>query len=836
MISQVQLLPQRYLEALLQASSDAIVLVSSEGLVLDWNPAAETLYGYRRAEALGRPFDSLVFEPNESPVEPSGSRCETVRRNRDGDRIDVAVTRLRLEQGQNLPPLLLDLSHDIRPRKQTERNLRLQNELTRALLEASSHEAGLAQALEAICRSLSWSVGEIWTIDSETGSMRLREAWHRPDPELAAFIEVGEQLLVPRGAGMPGRVWETGRPEWLPDILSDGTFIRLNSARKAGLKGAIALPLCHHGEFVGTVVFLHTHMPGPDERLKTILRTIGAYLAQSIAFQREVDERIRNERNCRAMFESAPLSMAFIDEFGRAVQYNRAFHHLLGRPPCKLMITEIFSLIHPEDRELSLSNFHALLSGEVATTVNEQRLLIEDAGERWVRITASCLQGHTGKPPIVLAMIEDITERKHAEFELARRQEALELANHKLRQQAERIETEVIRRTQQLEDVNHQLEQQAQELIHERNFMEGMIEFLPGTLIYLDSRLVIRRVNPNFSWRFGLTAGEVVGRSLLEIPEDLAETALKELRRILLPDLQQVLATQEPREVRHAGIGTDGDAAASYFDFRLTPVFDYQGRLTGMLVLGTEVSDRVRYLQLQREQIETLRQSDQLKTQFINTLSHEFKTPLTIITGSAEVIAQGMLGPVESAQLDYLGKIRMAAKSLMHLLSDLLDMSQIQAGKLMLVRRSVNLIQTLRQAHHLLDPLAIRRGVSIHLEVPDALPEVQADEQRLTQVILNLGGNAMKFTPEGGKVTLSLHHEGAYVCCRIRDTGVGIAEEDLNKLFESFVQLEAGQQAGGTGLGLAISKALVEAHGGTIGALSEPGNGSVFWFRVPLEG
>ncbi|HEY9898715.1 MAG TPA: ATP-binding protein [Pantanalinema sp.] len=235
-----------------------------------------------------------------------------------------------------------------------------------------------------------------------------------------------------------------------------------------------------------------------------------------------------------------------------------------------------------------------------------------------------------------------------------------------------------------------------------------------------------------------------------------------------------------------------------------------------------------------QEQATLARQSDALKTQFLNTLSHEFKTPLTIITGSVELLTEGLFGAIAPEQRESLNRIRWSAQSLQHMVSDLLDMSQIQAGSLMLLRRPIELEATVQQALSLLAPQAGEKEIRVGMAFEPDLPLVVADDQRIIQVLLNLVGNAIKFTPVRGRIDLRVWREPDRVVCEVADTGIGIGPEDHDRLFEPFVQLKAGQEKRGTGLGLGICKALVEAHGGTIGVESTLGSGSRFWFALPL--
>ena len=184
----------------------------------------------------------------------------------------------------------------------------------------------------------------------------------------------------------------------------------------------------------------------------------------------------------------------------------------------------------------------------------------------------------------------------------------------------------------------------------------------------------------------------------------------------------------------------------------------------------------------------------------------------------------------------HLGKILSGAERMLHLVNDLLDFAKLQAGKFDLSPRPTAYAPLIEDVAASLRPLADHKQVAIEVEV-DVPGQPAVDETRVIQVLTNLVNNAIKFTAPGGRIRLSARVADGELLTEVTDTGVGIAETDIPKLFSRFRQLDmsATREASGTGLGLAISKALVEAHGGTIGVRSRPGEGSTFWFKLPLE-
>jgi len=237
------------------------------------------------------------------------------------------------------------------------------------------------------------------------------------------------------------------------------------------------------------------------------------------------------------------------------------------------------------------------------------------------------------------------------------------------------------------------------------------------------------------------------------------------------------------------------------------------------------------------QKIRGLKELDRLKTEFVNTVNHELRTPLTSIKEGINLVLDGSSGPVTSEQIRFLQIAKNNIDRLHRMINNLLDISKIEAGKMELHRNRFELPLLLEEAvaTHRLE--AKEKGVQLSFEtVPDVLP-VEVDHDRFLQVLGNLVNNAIKFTPQGGKIRVAAQAQDEhFVCIVVEDNGFGIKKEDQNKLFGKFQQIidGNGRKTGGTGLGLAICKAIVEAHGGKIWVESEYGKGSRFYFTLPI--
>jgi signal transduction histidine kinase len=224
------------------------------------------------------------------------------------------------------------------------------------------------------------------------------------------------------------------------------------------------------------------------------------------------------------------------------------------------------------------------------------------------------------------------------------------------------------------------------------------------------------------------------------------------------------------------------------------------------------------------------------KSQFFANMSHELRTPLNAVLGYTELLADGLYGEIPERAKQVLERVQINGTHLLALINDVLDLSKIEAGELSLTVEDYSLRNVVDTVLAQAGSLAQGKGLALIADVADDLPKGLADERRLTQVVLNIVSNAIKFT-EQGSVTISASAANGMFEVAIKDTGPGIAPEDQARIFEAFQQVDNSntRKKGGTGLGLSISKRLVEMHGGTVGVESEAGAGSIFFVRLPIR-
>ncbi len=268
--------------------------------------------------------------------------------------------------------------------------------------------------------------------------------------------------------------------------------------------------------------------------------------------------------------------------------------------------------------------------------------------------------------------------------------------------------------------------------------------------------------------------------------------------------------------------------AAGEFDDALTELLKTFASQSALAIqnarLFREIEDKSR-------QLET---ASRHKSEFLANMSHELRTPLNAIIGFSEVLSERLFGDINDKQAEYLSDILESGKHLLSLINDILDLSKIEAGRMELEPSEFNLPNAIDNTLTLVRERAQRRGIALGRSVDEGLGALRGDERKVKQVLLNLLSNALKFTPEGGRIDVRAALSDGVAEISVTDTGVGIAPEDQDAVFEEFRQVgTAAKKVEGTGLGLAISRKFVELHGGRMWVQSEPGKGSTFTFTLP---
>ncbi len=360
------------------------------------------------------------------------------------------------------------------------------------------------------------------------------------------------------------------------------------------------------------------------------------------------------------------------------------------------------------------------------------------------------------------------------------------------------------------------------EVSKSKAYIENLVENAGDAIVPTDGEDRILTWNRGAEVIFGYSKGEAVGENLAMLLPAGHLRELEEIRNKV--QLTGLIRNLEVRRKRKDGTIIDVALAVS-------PIKDKNGNVIGFLHLAKDITEKQRYQQ-------RLKELDKMKSDFVSNVSHELRTPLTAIKGSVDNMLDGLTGLLNEKQSRYLTRIKSNADRLTRLINDILDLSRIEAGKIDLQAAVLPLVALAKEVAEGLRPVAVDKLISLEVASPDARVTAWADRDKVIQVLMNLIGNAVKFTPTNGKVSVTVERNGdEWVQTSVADTGPGIPLEEANKIFDKFYQIaQAGKQkARGTGLGLAISKALVEMHGGRIWVESEVGSGSTFSFTLPAQ-
>ena len=324
---------------------------------------------------------------------------------------------------------------------------------------------------------------------------------------------------------------------------------------------------------------------------------------------------------------------------------------------------------------------------------------------------------------------------------------------------------------------------------------------------------------------------ETIGRSLLGRTVSEAIPELAEQGFVAL--LDSVYEKNEPYIGNEVFARLSEEAEGGYFNFVFQPLSGESG-VYAVLVVATDVSDLVRARnaaeQAQREALAASR----AKSDFVARMSHELRTPLAAIIGYGELLADGITGPVNEEQKRQLQRIRASANHLLSIIDEILTLARTEAGKESVTFRNVDVTEVLDSVASMAEPLASAKGLSFSVERDDDDITLHTDPVKLRQVLLNLLSNAVKYT-DHGEISVATRTRDGVVDFLVNDTGVGVSEEHLEKIFEPFWQVEhtTTRRAGGTGLGLAVTRQFVELLGGSIDVQSSLGNGSTFIVSIP---
>ncbi|HWR26528.1 MAG TPA: CHASE4 domain-containing protein [candidate division Zixibacteria bacterium] len=415
-------------------------------------------------------------------------------------------------------------------------------------------------------------------------------------------------------------------------------------------------------------------------------------------------------------------------------------------------------------------------------------------------------------------MLEDL---EHSNEKRKRAEE--ELKKHK-----DQLEDLVIGRTAELENSNKQLrfsildrEKADEALKNSEEKYRSLVESNEDSIYMVDRDCNYMFINPRHLSRLGI--GDYRGRNYADCHWAVETDRFRQR-------VDQVIQTAKPEQHEHEFRG-------KWFLRTMSPLKDPKTKeVTAVTVVSTEITHRKKAEEIRLEN-ERLDSANRAKSEFLANMSHELRTPLNSIIGFSELMKQKTAGELNNKQERYMENVLSSSNFLLNLINDILDLSKVEAGKIELILERISVPVVINETINLIKEKASKNKVVLKKELGAELDFIEADKQRVKQILFNLLTNAVKFSKsEGGTITITSKKEGDMARFSVADTGIGIKKEDIGKLFTEFeqVNVEITKKYGGTGLGLAISKKLVELHGGEIHVESIFGEGTTFTFTLPI--
>ena len=778
--------------AVLDTALDCIITIDALGSVVEFNPAAERTFGYRRADVLGRELSTLIIPESlraahhrglahylatgEGPV--LGKRIELPAMRADGTefQIELAITRIATEGMPMFTAYLRDISHRVWASQLRSARFAITQQLAQAL-DLETAAVGL---LRSICENLRWEVGAFWVLGPEAEALTCLTTWHGEGTQCGRFARESCGRTFLRGEGLPGQVWATGESAWLLDVRRAPNFPRAPSAASAGLQSAFAFPIVISGATHSVMEFFTRQLREPDPGLLETMATVGGQISQFLK-RLQAEQTLReSEARFRALMEQAPFSVQILSPDGQTLRVNEAWSTLWG-----LSLEQLGGYNILQDRQLEAAGVtpylrrafdgEAVAIPEIRYDPNESTpgLTRHIDPVRWVSATAYPLKDSGGRVREVVLVHDDITDRKAAESAVRESEEKLRL----------------------LADTIPQL---------------AWMAHPDGHIFWYNRR-----------WYdyTGTTPDEMEGWGwkLVHDPAVLPE---------VLSRWQASISRGDAFDMVFPIKGADEEFRP--FLTRVNPLRDGSGRIVYWFGTNTDISE------IKRME-EALRDADRRKDEFLATLAHELRNPLAPIRNSLQILK---MPRVDSATVQRTrDMMERQVDHLVRLVDDLMDVSRVVQGKIELRKAPVELATVVAGAVELAQPLLDAHKHRLEIATTDESLLVDADAVRLTQVVSNLLINAAKYTEAGGQIQVTTGQQDGQVVLRVRDNGIGIAPDVLPHVFDLFVQgrAPARRSPSGLGVGLTLVKNLVDLHGGTVEAGSAGmGAGAEFTIRLPL--
>jgi PAS domain S-box-containing protein len=789
----------------------AITRMDNKKLV-DVNTTWEILTGFSRSEVLGHsPMELNLWvetpqrEKLVKQAEQGGlSRSDVRVRRKSGEICDLLMSAEVLNMRGEA--FLLTMAQDITARKQLElqalhlnRLYSTLSQINQAIVRAHDQD----ELFKKICQ-IAISFGNYrlaWIGLVDEASYELKPAAYAGKDE--GFLKnMKFSYLDERSATGPScSAFNQNRCMISQDIEDDSSIDP--SWREAALqrrfRSAAAVPIRKGGKVVGTFTVYDEEAHTFDIDFEKLLDEIGddiSFALDTFEMQEKQKKALEalqvSEDKFKYVFDHSVVGKSITLPDGY-VSVNQSFAEMLGYSIEEMTKFRWQELTYPEDIEATQRFLDPLLRGECEKTRFIKRYLHKNGSIIWADVSTALRRDEHGKLLYYLTSILDISE--------------LKLVEDCLREMNRTLEQRVAERTAQVQD---------------------LYDYAPAGYHSLDAEENFIEINQTeLNW-LGCSREEIIGKYAAAIftPKS-EETFRKNFQRL---KEKGVLSDLELEILRKDG---------TIFPVLLNAiaVYDEHGHYLTSRSTVIDITERKHAEEVLRIANAELEQAMRIKDEFLANMSHELRTPLTGILGVSEILLDEIAGPLNEKQKQYLRIVDSSSRHLLSLINDILDLSKIEAGKLVPEFEVVNVDEICRASLSFVKEMSLKKHITVGYSCEPIDLHMTADLRRLKQILVNLLSNAVKFTPNDGRVVLTVRgdRQNGVVLFSVEDTGVGIDTKDINRIFEPFVQVDGSlsRQFEGTGLGLPLVKKLTEMHGGAVQAESEMGRGSRFMVSIP---
>ena len=643
------------------------------------------------------------------------------------------------------------------------------------MAESFDVEAVLRRIAENAHRATGADGGYVEQVDFRANEVELvaRAGWGTPP--------LGTR--VPYPGSLAEHVIQKGAPEIISDLTAENRPIAEHMKRVCGRCGAIVAPLVSEGDALGALVLVRRadaprFSEDEVERLAT-LADLAALIFRRVLIARESARRLAaleaSERRFRTTFELSPVGIAHVAPDGRTLRVNERLARMLGYTREELIGGTFVDVSHPDERQADLEALRRIVAGEADRYETDKRYVRKDGSTVWAHLTVAPIRDERGRVEYLIAVVEDITERKRAE--------------------------------------------------RYRAHLAAIVEGSDDTSLGKDLDATITSWNRGAERMYGYTAEEMVGRNVsMLVPPEIEND---------VPAIMERLRRGERIE-HYETLRRTKDGRRLNVSLTISPIRDHTGRIVGPSTIARDITEQKRVEAELRRAKEAAEAASRAKSDFLAVMSHELRTPLTAVVGYADLLETGIAGPITDAQHEHLGRIKASARHLTDLIEEILTFSRLESGREEVRAEAVDLAALARETADVVDPSARKKGLRLRTEIPGERVVAETDPAKVRRILLDLLSNAVTFTNRG-EVGLAMAPADEMVTFRVWDTGIGIAPENREKIFEPFWQAATGltREVGGTGLGLTVARRLARMLGGDVAVESQVGKGSTFTVALP---